>query len=996
VIGVRSLKEKTAGVIRHRWGGIAAKQGCGSAAGLIAFLGFLAIVTPAIAGTTPVSSGGGGDPSLLGAGGILDRLYGLANLTRIDDFAALPNDQLWGNPNGGRAVARARFAEFANKLGYFAGSTSTTFVSLFTVSGSGFGVSGSAVFTNNQTGSPFRFALKTPAGDRWSSRTSDNTDALDHMVTFKITSGPDAGDFVIAWEDKPASSSDTDYNDLVIQVHEVFAHGCDSNSDCPDDGTQCTSQACVAGACVSTNLPSGTACTDGDACTSFDGSVGGADACDGSGACRGTAVVCTDGNQCTADTCVAGSCVSTNLPSGTACTDGDACTSSGGSAGGADACDGSGVCRGTAVACTDGNQCTADTCVAGSCVFTNLPSGAACTDGDACTSADACDGNGVCRGTVGCNDGNQCTTDACVAGACVFTNLPSGTACTDGDACTSFDGSEGGADVCDGSGVCRGTAVACTDGNQCTADTCVAGSCVFTNLASGTTCSDGDACTSLDGSAGSADACDGSGVCRGTAVVCSDGNQCTANTCVAGNCVVTHLPDGTPCDDADVCTTGDACSNGVCSGSAAPDGASCDDGNVCTENDRCTGGLCDGSPVDCSGAGGACNTATCDEGGAGRNCDRRTPLPDGTSCNDGNVCTASDTCAGGVCSGTPVPNAKPPVDIILVIEASLTMKRDLRFWIPELLGPLPSKLEEAGLTDWRLAIVRFGTSRRFATRPQSGPPVPDVYLDWTTDAAMFQTAVTDLRNNIRRSTEAGTEAIEFAIDKLAFRTDAVRNVILYTDEDDDSPVCQGSPVPPDFPTEACVLSAERREPPFRGPGCYGFACEGRWGPFQQRIDNLAARLIAGQVHLNIVENARNKPTIFQYGDPGCTRLVSNPADPRNGLLDVGPTLACLRSERESVKPAGVCSGNMCSQGRVGKNCATDSDCDALSLQAQLLGSGLCVDGACSAGHIGAPCSADTDCAILARAYRIPKSRSKAAQFFPAFINDKILEQGCRL
>ena len=47
---------------------------------------------------------------------------------------------------------------------------------------------------------------------------------------------------------------------------------------------------------------------------------------------------------------------------------------------------------------------------------------------------------------------------------------------------------------------------------------------------------------------------------------CDDGNDCTSEVCVAGSCQVTPVADGLSCDDGVACTNLDACSDGVCSG----------------------------------------------------------------------------------------------------------------------------------------------------------------------------------------------------------------------------------------------------------------------------------------------------------------------------------------------------------------------------------------------------------------------------------------------
>ena len=47
-----------------------------------------------------------------------------------------------------------------------------------------------------------------------------------------------------------------------------------------------------------------------------------------------------------------------------------------------------------------------------------------------------------------------------------------------------------------------------------------------------------------------------------TANACTNPDQCGG----AGTCLPNHNPDGTPCDDGDIYTTGDACSFGFCVG----------------------------------------------------------------------------------------------------------------------------------------------------------------------------------------------------------------------------------------------------------------------------------------------------------------------------------------------------------------------------------------------------------------------------------------------
>lgn len=344
--------------------------------------------------------------------------------------------------------------------------------------------------------------------------------------------------------------------------------------------------------------------------------------------------------------------------------------------------------------------------------------------------------------------------------------------------------------------------------------------------------------------------------------------------------------------------------------------------------------------------------------------------------------------------------APPPptvADFIFVIDTSITMRRDLRDWLPSHVGAFPDDLQAAGI-DWRLALVRYGTNRNLAKR-RSGPQIPDLVLPFSSDPQAFRDSLDQLTVNLRRcsedpldpfylncirnKTEAGSEAVGYALDHLRWRHNAIRNLILYTDEDDDHPALYDNGELKPF---------RQREPPGRGPGCYGRSCEARWLPFQQRQDALAARLIADKIQLGLVVNSRDRPSIHQFGDPDCS--VEGP-DQR---LDVAQTLQCLRTTRAGANPVGQCGpGGICASGggRIGASCLTDADCETSSIQAALLGAGICdPDGFCSEGSLGAECADDHDCAVRARTYRIPPRKSVAEAFFPDFLQDQIREQVC--
>lgn len=121
----------------------------------------------------------------------------------------------------------------------------------------------------------------------------------------------------------------------------------------------------------------------------------------------------------------------------------------------------------------------------------------------------------------------------------------------------------------------------CDDFNACTVnDTCVDGVC----LGESASCDDGDICTD--------DLCDPQTGCENLLIAaCNDGNPCTADTCnPLGGCSNEILPDGTPCDDLEQCTTADICLRGQCLG--VPEVDECDDGDPCSLNERCVDGTC--------------------------------------------------------------------------------------------------------------------------------------------------------------------------------------------------------------------------------------------------------------------------------------------------------------------------------------------------------------------------------------------------------------------
>lgn len=350
-------------------------------------------------------------------------------------------------------------------------------------------------------------------------------------------------------------------------------------------------------------------CDDGDACTQTDICVEGA--CVGTNPLICTGDACNDAGACDPAT---GLCTDTPKANGTACDDGDACTQM-------DTCE-DGACIGSdPVICTSAGECyDVGVCdpATGLCVDQPKANGTACDDTDACTQTDTCQ-DGTCVGS----DPVACTAEAChvaacdpVTGLCTDSVEPNGTACDDGDACTQTDTCVDG--ICVG-----GDSVTCAAPNECQeAGACdpATGTCVNPFKANGTACDDGNACTQTD-------------MCVEGACVGSDPVTCTAQACHAA-----------ACDPA----------TGLCVDTLKANGTACDDGNACTQRDICEAGTCLGTdPITCPGAdachlGGTCDPAT-------GTCSRR-QKPDGTPCDDGNLCSAPDVCISGACTGTPLPD----------------------------------------------------------------------------------------------------------------------------------------------------------------------------------------------------------------------------------------------------------------------------------------------------------------------------------------------------
>lgn len=257
-----------------------------------------------------------------------------------------------------------------------------------------------------------------------------------------------------------------------------------------------------------------------------------------------------------------------------------------------------------------GDKCATGGCVDGVCDVKSK----SCDDGNDCTT-DSCDpATGACK-TAAAADNTICSGDGCVEGACKSGvcapggNKANGTFCTDANKCTFFD-------QCT-EGVCGGENLDCDDLNPCTTDACAPDS----------------GCSNVDVTDG---------------VACDDEEDCTeGDKCVTGDCKGTNKGETSPCDDGDGCSLNDVCKNGYCEGTPANGETLCDDEKLCTNGDACANGFCQGTAKNCDD-GKNCTLDVCDSATGG--CVSK-PVSEGSSCNDGDPCTTSDTCIAETCIG---------------------------------------------------------------------------------------------------------------------------------------------------------------------------------------------------------------------------------------------------------------------------------------------------------------------------------------------------------
>ncbi len=319
-----------------------------------------------------------------------------------------------------------------------------------------------------------------------------------------------------------------------------------------------------------------------------------------------------------------------------------------------------GPCAVNGAPCDDGDPCTSpDTCHGGKCV--------AGIDRCECQTTDDCkafDDGDLCNGTLFCNKTKAPYRCLPKPNSAVICNAAKDTACAKA--------------VCDpGTGTCKLTPDAagtpCVDADPCTVDSVCdgKGACKQQGTASYCECKKSDDCAAKS----AADKCSGVYFCNlnvfpwkcelnTTKKVTCDATKSTAcetNVCdkTTGKCGLEPVLDGTPCDDGNKVTLGDACEKGACKAGSklyvCGKDADCD---PLEDGDLCNGVLyCDKNSKSCkvnpatkivcpSVNDTACNKNRCEKTTGACNLKAE---KNGTACDDGDKCTAGDLCLGGLC-----------------------------------------------------------------------------------------------------------------------------------------------------------------------------------------------------------------------------------------------------------------------------------------------------------------------------------------------------------
>lgn len=460
-------------------------------------------------------------------------------------------------------------------------------------------------------------------------------------------------------------------------------------SGCDLDGSTCSLDVCLGGACKPGALAEPCDCKTDTDCSAFDDG----NLCNGklfcskaSGHCElnpATVVTCptVSDTACLTQLCnpKSGQCQLTTSADGAACDDGWTCsvgdhcqkgacvagkgdcacktTSDCEAFAGSNACaklycdKPAGICKVNPATLKDCDEAEDPACsdmvckpATGKCVAVPKNEGLPCeADGTWCTNLDICKGGSCqaakskcpCQADADClamDDGNACNgTLYCdkPSGSCLPNPATVKTCPGDAGLCKTF--------ACDPkSGTCATKAkvegAACdSDGFVCTLEACSGGSCALQS--EGCLCWDDADCAPFE----DGDACNGKLYCDKTA----GPPACKLNPASVVTCSQAGVA---PCQTKK-CNP----ANGLCDPAVTPDGTPCPDASACTSGEVCKSGSCATTAVVCNDSN-PCTVDSCDP----VNGCVFAPAANLAPCDDGNACTDNDSCQKGACKG-PIP-----------------------------------------------------------------------------------------------------------------------------------------------------------------------------------------------------------------------------------------------------------------------------------------------------------------------------------------------------
>lgn len=388
-----------------------------------------------------------------------------------------------------------------------------------------------------------------------------------------------------------------------------------------NDGFACTVDTCDSVTGLAVHTADDNLCSDARFCTKNERCEPGNPLHDERG-CVWDITVVSDGINCTDDYCDVESDSRQFIPNDTFCqvADDSYCRIN-------KRCDPSLGCVSDPRPVDDGFSCTKDSCDEANNTLVHAPDNLFCGDSRFCTINERCSPTSASRDSRGCifdvmavTDLIDCTTDSCNLTTDSVVFAPDNSKCLDSDYCTINE-------RCDSEQGCVSDKRGVSDGIACTVDSCDSAASKITHVPDDSLCLDTLACTVNE-------RCDVARGCLSDSPAVNDGVACTVDGCSepAG---VYHNPDPSRCEqkecaevDCDPSLTGSGCVYTPKTGRCLIDG-------VC----RATG---DRNPAN------QCRLCAPDESQTSWSV-----VATGTSCDDGQVCTWGDKCAGGVCSGTP-------------------------------------------------------------------------------------------------------------------------------------------------------------------------------------------------------------------------------------------------------------------------------------------------------------------------------------------------------